>query len=109
MRVYIHTFVLNLYLFIFSYFLTKSCFCLYVSLLWRYGRDVLLFARVSGASLWGGASAERGAPLLLAELQAPAAGPGGPVAAVVALAVTWRPALAPLALGSALHAPLRLV
>lgn len=108
MRVYIHTFVLDLYFFfIFSYFLTKSCFCLNVSLLWRYGRDVLLFARVSGASLWGGASTKRGAPLLLAELQAPAAGPWGPVAAVVALAITWRPALTPLTLGPTL--PLWLV
>lgn len=61
-------------------------------LLWRYWWDILLFASVPVASLWGVASGRGRAPLV-PELEAP--GASGAVAAVVALRVTftWRPAL----------------
>lgn len=55
-------------------------------LLWRYWWDVLLFASVPVASLWGGASGRRRAPLV-SKLEAPVA--SGAVAAVVALRVTF--------------------
>lgn len=55
-------------------------------LLWRYWWDILLFASVPVAPLWGAASGRRGTPLL-PELEAPAA--SGAVAAVVALRVPF--------------------
>lgn len=61
-------------------------------LLWRYWWDILLFASVPVASLWGAASGWRRAPLV-PKLEAP--GASGAIAAVVALRVTftWGPAL----------------
>lgn len=74
---------------IYSYFFF---FYLYQVLLWRYWWDILLFASVPVASLWGVASGWRWAPLL-PKLKAPAASRA--VAAVITLRVpfTWWPAL----------------
>ena len=55
-------------------------------LLWRYWWDILLFASVPVASLWGAASGH-GRPPLVPVLEAPAA--SGAIAAVVALRVTF--------------------
>lgn len=55
-------------------------------LLWRYWWDILLFASVPVASLWGAASGRRRAPLV-PKLEAP--GASGAIAAVVALRVTF--------------------
>lgn len=85
-----------IYLYIYSYIFFSSSFhvkivCLF--LLWRYRWDVLLFASVPVAPLWGAASVGGRAPLL-PKLEPPRA--SGAVAAVVAslrVTFTWRPAL----------------
>ena len=74
-------------------YIFKHLFSIHVEfLLWRYWRDILLFASVPVASLRRAASGWRRAPLF-PKLEAPVA--SGAVAAVVALRVTitWRSAL----------------
>lgn len=97
-----------MYIFIHLFFYSGQVSLLFSLLLWRYWGDILLFASVPVASLWGAAPG-RGLAPLIPELEAP--GPSGPVAAVEALRVTFarRPALLALPAALAVLALLLLV
>ena len=88
-----------LYIYLYIYIPTSFIIKFVFVLLWRYRRDVLLFASVSVAPLWGASAGRLGASLV-SELEAP--GSPGSVSAVVALAVTVPRRSALLALPAAL-------